>query len=479
MAIKSYSEVEADLIANILAAEPRANVSRGTMLREVIIGIPAYELSQLYSEVAIAQQAQDISKATGSHLDRLLNNFGIFRKSGTKATGVVYFQRPSLPTEDIVIPSGTRVSTEPTITNDPVEFVTTQTVTMLASNASAYYNANTGFYEVAAPVEAAVEGAEGNVAQNTITRFSGLSGIFQVTNKTATTGGSDQESDADFRERGLDVLLGMNYGTKSGYRRNMLATSTIDDVLVVTPQDIGENRDRILDGGADLWIKTSTTSEATDSYTYESGETEHLFENRPVLSVAAVYEDGVLLVPDKDYEFIQDDQAYARSIYAQDKLRWITSRTVGSSISIVYVWSEVVSTQQNFIDAEGNHIIGADVLVRLAYEAPVDISLRVSLLPGYTPSSVTAAANQAIADYLAGANLGDHIKQSDIVALVEATAGVDYVSLPFTIFQITRPSGAVDGPDELNGESLGTSTGNLYVPSNQYASVGTISVSAL
>jgi len=476
--IKNFQQVEADMIANALAASPTANVTRGTMFRDLIIGVPAFEMSQLYGQVNVAQLAQSIANATGSHLDRLLNNYGLFRRAGVEATGSIVFRRSTIPVTDIEIPIGTRISTEPTTTNDPVTFVTTATVTMVASAAATYYNINTGYYEIAVDIEATTSGITGNIGQGNITRFSGISNIDSVTNTSATTGGTDEETDSAFRSRGLNALLGNHVGTKGGYSRNVLTNNDVDDAKVVTAQDVNEDRSRVLDGGADVWIKTDNTSEATDSYTYPADEVVHYFDNLPVLSVSSVREGSTLLIEGQDYELVLDEQAYRRSQYSQDRIRWITTRTVGATLTVVYQYSALVNTLQSFIDSDENHVVGADVLVKVAYEAPVSITLSISLLSGYSSTLVISAVDEAIVDYLEGLTLGENVVQSDIVAIVEATSGVDSVNLPFTLFQIERPSGIVDDADENEGVSLGTTTGNLFVPSLQYASTGIITLTA-
>jgi len=476
MAIKSFSEVVESIMAYIQATHPNANLTVGTLQRDVMIDAPASELSELYGEVRIAQEAQSVRDASGTHLDRLLANWAIYRRPGTRATGAVWFQRATAPTVDVVIPAGTRIHTTTTVSQDAIEFVTTQSVTMLVALAASYYNTDEELYEIEAPIEAAYSGADGNVGPNTITAFTGTADISTCTNRTATTGGSDQELDSALRTRGLSILAGINAGTKDGYEVLVEGQTGIDEVIVVGPND--DDMERVKDGGgADVWVKTNRFSEAIDSYTYPSGETSRALLSGPVSSVSLVREAGVLLVPGIDYNLVLDPGVYGRSVYSNDRINWVTSRTVGATIEIYYLWSNIIQTIQDLLDATGNHHVGADVLVKLSYSASVDVTMTVEILSGYEPTEVTSTVNSSIAAYIDALSLGAEVQQSDIIALAEAVEGVDSVALPLTTFQITRElSGIVDGPDSVEGVATGSSTGNLITRRFEYPEAGTVQI---
>lgn len=475
MAIKTMSEIVTSMMAYIQATHPFANLTVGSFSRDVILDAPASEMAEMYGEIRIAQEAQSVRDASGLHIDRLLANWSVYRRPGTVATGSIWFQRDTPPIVDVTIPSSTRVRSINTISQDAIEYVTVNTVVMLAAQASAYYNANDDIYEIEAQIEAAYAGSDGNAGPSTITAFTGTLDISFCTNRTATTGGSDSETDADLRARGLSVLAGNNVGTKDGYELLVEGQVGVEEAVVVDPND--SDMERVKDGGgADVWIKTEDYEEATETYTYPSGELVRSLSG-PVVSISSVTENGTLLTPSVDYDLVHDLGVYGRSIHSFDRVAWITPRTVGATIIVTYVRCELIETLQDLLDVDGNHIVGADILSKLAYTADVDVTMIVEVLAGYSPTEVTSGVNIAVSEYVEALPLGGEIQQSDLIALAEATAGVDSVVLPLTTFQITRElTGVIDGPDEVEGDPTGAVTGNLITRRFEYPDPGLVQV---
>lgn len=475
MAIKTMSEIVESLMGYIQATHPFANLAVGSFSRDVLIDAPASEMAEMYGEVRIAQEAQSVRDASGLHLDRLLANWGVYRRPGLVSTGSVWFQRDTAPMSNVTIPSGTRVRTINTVSRDAIEFITVNTVVMLASQASQYYNSDEEIYEVEAQIEAAYAGADGNAGPNTITAFTGTLDVSACTNRTATSGGTDSESDVVLRARGLSVLAGSNAGTKDGYELLIEGQVGVEESVVVDPND--SDMERVKDGGgADIWVKTEDYDEEVLSYVYPAGELLRSLSG-PVVSISSVTEDGTLLAPGVDYNFVHDLGVYRRSRHSFDRVAWITSRVVGAAIAVTYVRCALIDTLQSFIDADENHIVGADILTKLAYTADVDVTMIVEVFAGYSPTNVTSAVNVAVTAYIEALALGDVVQQSDIIALAEATAGVDSVVLPLTTFQITRElSGVIDGPDEVEGEPTGAVTGNLITRRFEYPDPGLVQV---
>lgn len=474
--IKSFDELVQTLIAEIQSLQPNANLTIGSANRDLLIDVPSSVLAELYGEVLIAQQSQSIRDAIGTHLERLLANWAIYRRPGVKARGTVLFYRDTSPLVNLEIPAGTKISTITTVSQDAVDFITTQTVTMLAAIATSYYNVNEDRYELEVTVESAFSGIEGNVGPNIISAYTGTADISGVTNITATSGGSDGESDIEMRARGLSVLAGVNAGTKDGYRILVMTVQEVQNAAVVDPNDT--EMERVADGGgADIWIETEATSEITETYVFPSGEVYRRFENTPALSISSVKSDGVLLAPGIDYTFQFDTGVYARSIYSQDQLNWIITPTVGTTIDLTYVYSSLMQTLQDLLDDTKNHHVGADILSKVAYTADVNVTMRVEIFTGYNPSDVTSTVNTVITTHLENILLGDGVQQSDLIALAEAVPGVDSVVLPLTTFTVTREvSGISDGPDTVEGVATGATTGNLVLRRFESAQPGTIQI---
>lgn len=475
--IKTFDEIVQTLIAEIQSTQPNANLTVGTFNRDVLIDIPASEMAELYGEVDIAQEAQSVRDAINEHLDRLLANWAVYRRPGTKATSSVWFRRNTAPIADVLIPAGTRVRTSTTIEQDAVEFITTQTVTMLAAQAFVYYNINEGVYEIQASIEAAYSGIEGNVGPNTITTYTGSADISSVTNKTATSGGSEGETDAEMRSRGVVLLAGINAGTKAGYKVLVEAVSGVQTAIVVDPNDV--EMERVKDGGgADVWVETIESEEVTEEYTYAAGEFYRILSNRPVLSISAVTENGTLLVPGVDYRLDFDTGAFRRSIYARDRLSWIITPGIGATIAVTYVYCDLIQILQDILDGSANHHVGAEVIAKVTYNARINVTMKVEVFSGYSMSDVTSRVNSALAAHIESLELGDEVQQSDLIALAEATPGVDSVVLPLTKFTVIRELSQIeDPPDYVEGVFTGATTGNLILRRFESPVVGDIYIS--
>ncbi len=117
------------------------------------------------------------------------------RQAGTRATGVILFTRPSAAPSDITIPAGT-ICAASSGTGSLIEFATDEAVVLAAGQTSAYVEAT-----------AISAGSAGNVSAGTIqTIRTPVLGISSCSNDAPFTGGTDQESDTDLRERALYTI---------------------------------------------------------------------------------------------------------------------------------------------------------------------------------------------------------------------------------------------------------------------------------
>ena len=117
------------------------------------------------------------------------------RQPGIAATGVILFSRSTAAPSDIIIPANTvcaAVAEDGTLT----EFQTDGAVTLTTGNTQAYANAT-----------ALQAGAAGNIVSGLISIIrTPVIGITNCTNDSPFTGGTDQESDSDLRERALYTI---------------------------------------------------------------------------------------------------------------------------------------------------------------------------------------------------------------------------------------------------------------------------------
>ncbi|MBQ8539016.1 MAG: baseplate J/gp47 family protein [Ruminococcus sp.] len=149
-----------------------------------------------------------LSTASGEYLDKHAFTRGLYRKQAVKAKGEVTFYRSVINSTDVVIQKGTVVSTAgPQIR----QFVTLETVTMLKDTGS-----------VTAKAQAIEGGASYNVIKDTVTVLvTPPIGVTGVKNQMAFTGGSDEESDEELRERVLYSYRDISNGTNAVYYKRL------------------------------------------------------------------------------------------------------------------------------------------------------------------------------------------------------------------------------------------------------------------
>ena len=466
MAIKTFDDLVQDFKDLILQSLPNANLEPGTLFRDVIIDVPSYLLSLLYEDLRSLQLAQSIETAQGEDLDKLLGNFGLFRLPGTRATGAVYFRHPSPPAEGITIPAGTIVATQPSLTSPAVLFKTTQSV--IITSDSDLYNSDLGMYEKSCPIVAVEPGSASNVGANTITTILSLDNAvpgLSVINLTPTSGGSDTESDDAFRNRGLGVLRGINFGTKEGLQQLLRTDPEVLGCKVVTAEDSGEDLRRVSEGGADVWVQIEITDEAVEYFTVSSSTRAFYPQHRPLVDVSLVKNSATGEIIN-DYSVSRDTGIFERSVYALDRVTIGETVPDGTKVEVRYVWIPKVRELQERLDSSSYRILTADSVVKAAYPADVDVTFKISYLRGYDPNIVATNVVNAVTEYINSLGLGEDVQQSQIVYLAEATAGVDAVLIPFTTFQVEHYTGDVETGDG----------GLLLIGSKEYARARTVVV---
>lgn len=146
----------------------------------IFLKVVAWFIGQTWEVSEDVYNSAFLNTAEESALDKIGMLIGITRNQATKSTGEVTF----IGDDGTVIPSGFIVSTE-----DGIEFETTEEVEISGGTATA-------------SIIALESGLESNVAASSIIESLELIvGLDSLTNAEATTGGQNQETDAEFRER--------------------------------------------------------------------------------------------------------------------------------------------------------------------------------------------------------------------------------------------------------------------------------------
>jgi len=179
-----------EIIARMKAdLKNKANKIEGSFASDNIQAV-GKEMASLYGRINYLNDMHYTETAEGEWLDKDGKEHGVDRKEATSASGQVTFYGQN----GINIPAGTIVS------GGGREYKTTEYVTISGGQATS-------------KVIAVNTGAIGNVDANVIQSFENLQGINSVVNLEAIKGGTDEESDEDYRER---ILLKKRYPGTSG-----------------------------------------------------------------------------------------------------------------------------------------------------------------------------------------------------------------------------------------------------------------------
>lgn len=492
MATRTRDEVILDLITNILRSSEKADTFPGQVIRDIVVNSPSAEFESLYNQLSRLSLSQSIANAnlmTTQELDDLVSNYGITRRGAQRAFGQVTFYTPTVPSSIVRIPQGTSLGTNIGVTSQEITFSTRTDAVFDPALEGVYFNPNTGNYELTVDVVSDNPGTAGNVGPYTITKVRNGNFPFSVTNQNSTTGGVDQESNNDLAIRALNILLGSNVGTKTGYEGTVLSQDNVLDALVVGPGDPLMTRDGGFGGKVDIWSVTSPISFVQQSPTnnpdtlipnwnYADQFTNGFEYNFPLLPVDAnspltitatttpsgsianvlLYESrspaptGVAYLNPSGARyhytaFIADDNETAHSVQANDYILWNPDemeylRTFNPSgipysgnnlaVSIAYSYNQTINLVQDAIDADDKHIITADVLVKEAQKILIDVDMNIVLEKEFKETTTTeqdtvANVEDAIRSTINNTQLGNTVEESDLIQAAHNVEGVDNI----------------------------------------------------
>lgn len=142
--------------------------------------------------------------ASGEYLDYIAKQRGLERKKAVKAQGEIFFFISQPVDHNIIIPIGTVVATDD---SSPVRFCTTEEGEISAGNTV-----------VCVYAEAEKPGRAGNVKKDKVTvGVSVPTEIESITNSLPFTGGEEEETDIELRERIRSTYKNQSNGTNKAY----------------------------------------------------------------------------------------------------------------------------------------------------------------------------------------------------------------------------------------------------------------------
>jgi len=145
---------------------------------------------------------------------------------------------------------------------------------------------------------------------------------------------------------------------------------------------------------------------------------------------------------------------------------------------VTYTTNLIVSVTQNAVN-EKKHAT-ADVLAKEGVNVPLDIEATLVLEQGQERSTVDTTLRTNLANFFNQLRLGDAVRQSDIIGVIESTTGVSFVVVPLA--KLVRQEGSQVVQEALSTDvaydstlltSLTTSSALVYII-NQELSTATV-----
>lgn len=196
------------------------NTIPGSVIRTIIealmaeVDIQNYTIGQLYN-------AMNIDTATGDDLDAIVSILGVTRKQATYAEGTVVFGRSDVYNTDIAIQYAQMVSTKQNNNGTTYEFIVTDENAKLEA----------GNLQTTVNIRATQPGSI-FLPVNTITIMNtSIIGIEYVTNTVSFSGGTDEETDDELRDRAKQSLAGLGKGTAIAMRNAILELNGVIDAI--------------------------------------------------------------------------------------------------------------------------------------------------------------------------------------------------------------------------------------------------------
>ena len=471
MPIKSFSQIVNEMIQFLKNTRSSVDTKPGTFTRDVVIDPVANTVGTFYNELDKVSRAQSPDLAAPSDIEQLGKNYQTLRKGAIKSTGTVNFYAFNAPATPITIPQGTTVVTKALANGSSQQYVTTQAVTLAAAN----YSVNTGRYEVSANVRAVIPGSGGNVPGGSVNTMSDvISGVNGVYNYSTFSSGRDIEPIDAYRTRIKATIVGNNVGTSDGYYRAITSNVNVLDAKIVAKGGTTGIEARTDIGAVDVYLNGLVSTQAPiETFVIPASIPYELIPNKQPIDVLAKASFSLVgsvtgtLVEGTHYNFVKDYGNYGGSIRAIDKFSFIFDAVVpGETITVTYSYNSLVETLQIFMNDPLRKALGADMLVKQARPREIDVTCTISVLPGYAAANISSAVVDILTTALNSYNIGVQVQQSDLLAFIVNTQGVDDVTVPLGTFK----------EDSNTGSLVQDSSGNITIPANSYAVAGTINV---
>lgn len=289
MAIRTFSQIVQNMQDGIALRQPALDTKPGSVSRDLFIDNPSDQIAAVYRDMSLIQKTQSLLNSTGKILDQFGSNYGIQRDTGKRSIGNAILTFNNI-LNNINISAGTTVTAKTgavfQITANII--ISTATKGIYASYAASiadqlHIAGISDQYAVQVPIESVNIGKNGDVPPYSLIKTT-ISGISNVTNISATIGGSNQQNDSQYRNQILAGLAGSAAGTYRGYQNALTGVSGINSVYVAIPGNpilvrdgtvTQRNSDGTITvlspgtgGKVDIWIQGNNIVNITESYVF-------------------------------------------------------------------------------------------------------------------------------------------------------------------------------------------------------------------
>jgi len=446
---KSIQVLLAEIKTFLRAKNPYLDVSENSLIQDLILTPYSVAAKLVLDQVEAVKNLHILSEISGQDLENEASNFNLVKLPGDFATASLTFYAATAPTEDVVIPADAQVRTTGTAFSNAITFEVDAENRFAVSDVGSYYSFDRGRYEFTVTATATTRGVIGNVASNFLTSLvTNVDQIEGVTNLSAATGGTDEESDDDLRERVRLYKTGRALSTRNGLSRYLRGLGFVD-AEVIRAEEEGYERAN----GVDAFVVDYSTDTQTDTFNYNPAQTEYYLTKRPVLAVTSVTTQQIGALTTSQYSANVDETSpLRRSYYAQDYVSFNTLPiAVGSQISVTYTYVSRLHNSQATINQPAQRVLTAGILLKRAYPLSLTLNATLTLKANADGPSTRNTVRNALSQYVSEQyRLGDGLQKSDLIIVLQQGYGdfpvnnVDAVTL--NSYLLTGENGTVYQP---------------------------------
>ena len=263
---KRYEQILPQMIARVVTRTDMSDVSDSSVVKHILAAAARSDDEQYY-HMTLLLELFSIDTAVGEDLDERAKEIQpatVSRILAQKATGSVVFSRNAASGLTITIPIGTKIKT-----SDGVLFKTTSTGTITPTSPEQISGHGVGRDSNLVAVVAEVAGTDGNVAAETIIKFTSKpAGVDQVVNPSAFTNGLDKETDDSFRQRLKDYIASLARCTVSAIESGVIGQQDPDTGSTILFAKVVE--DIVNLGNVTLYIDDGTGAAESVAFTAEA-----------------------------------------------------------------------------------------------------------------------------------------------------------------------------------------------------------------